>query len=297
MCSIPDHANGVLMQPAPELGLAEDTGGVARPRRTRRRLRLSGAGLGLAALVLGLFLGLPLVALVLRVFGGGEVLSHLGRPAVREGLRLSLETSLISVALVVGIGTPVGYLLARYRFPGRRVLDTLVDLPIILPPSVAGIALLMAFGRRGLLGASLDALGITVAFTTAAVILAQTFVACPFYLRAARAGFTSRHHDLEDVSATLGASGWRTFLRVTAPLARPALASGAVMAWARALGEFGATIMFAGNLVGRTQTMPLAIYSALETDLDSALALSAILVVVSFAVLFVFKALAREVVV
>src|SRR5262245_61578120 len=187
--------------------------GAAAPRRSRRRFHLSSAGLGLAALLFGLFLGLPLLALVIRVVGGGDVLTHLSRPVVREGLRLSLVTSLISLALIVGIGTPVGYLLARYRFPGRKVLDTLVDLPIVLPPSVAGIALLMAFGRRGILGASLDAWGLSVAFTTAGVVLAQTFVACPFFLRAARAGFPGPHRCLGGVSAALGASGRRAFLR------------------------------------------------------------------------------------
>jgi molybdate transport system permease protein len=165
------------------------------------------------------------------------------------------------------------------------VIDTLIDLPMILPPTVAGVALLMAFGRRGVAGVWLDRLGIQISFTTLAVILAQSFVSIPFYIRAARAGFRSVDQELERVAYTLGHSPFNTFLRVTVPLAFPALLSGAVMAWARALGEFGATIMFAGNLIGRTQTMPLAIYMAMESDLTAALVLSAILVFISFSIL------------
>ncbi len=246
----------------------------------------------LAALVVALFLALPLIALVLKTVQSSEAMQAFGRARVTEALRLSLATSAVSTALAVALGTPLAYGLARYRFPGRVVLDTLVDLPIVLPPAVAGLGLLMAFGRRGILGDTLDLAGLHLAFTTTAVVMAQTFVASPFYIRSARAGFEAVDRSLESVSATLGVSPIVTFFRVTAPLARPALVGGAAMAWARALGEFGATIMFAGNLQGVTQTMPLAIYSDLQGgDLRAALALAVILLAVSFAVLLVFRLL------
>jgi molybdate transport system permease protein len=245
----------------------------------------------LAALLLLVFLVLPVAAILVKVARATAPLDALGSSVVTEALRLSLVTSSISAAVAVVLGTPVAFLLARYRFPGRAVVDSLVDLPMVLPPAVAGLGLLMAFGRRGILGGALDVLGLELAFTTAAVVMAQTFVAAPFYIRSARAGFEGVDRELERVSATLGSSRLRTFFRVTVPLAGPALMGGAVMAWARALGEFGATIMFAGNTIGRTQTMPLAIYIAFQSDLTAALVLAGILVAVSFVVLFTFKAL------
>ncbi|MGE4094163.1 MAG: ABC transporter permease [Candidatus Binatia bacterium] len=249
-------------------------------------MRRSGMLLVFPIVLIAGFLALPLVALVLKVLPQEGVWATLQQPLVTESLRLSLLTSLSSLCVAVVLGTPVAYLLARCRFPGVVVVDTLIDLPMVLPPTVAGVALLMTFGRRGLLGAWLDMFGLQIGFTTIAVVLAQSFVSAPFYIRAARAGFQSVDQDLERVAYTLGHSPLRTFLRVTVPLAFPALLSGAVMAWARALGEFGATIMFAGNLLGRTQTMPLAIYTAMESDLTAALVLSLILVIVSFSVLF-----------
>jgi molybdate transport system permease protein len=245
----------------------------------------------LAALLLLIFLVLPVVAILVKVAQATAPQDALGSSVVTEALRLSLVTSSISAAVAAVLGTPVAFLLARYRFPGRAVVDSLVDLPMVLPPAVAGLGLLMAFGRRGILGGALDVLGLELAFTTAAVVMAQTFVAAPFYIRSAKAGFEGVDRELERVSATLGSSRLRTFFRVTLPLAGPALMGGAVMAWARALGEFGATIMFAGNTIGRTQTMPLAIYIAFQDDLTAALVLAGMLVVVSFAVLFTFKAL------
>ncbi|MGE0681542.1 MAG: ABC transporter permease [Candidatus Binatia bacterium] len=233
-----------------------------------------------------IFLALPLVAVFLKVLPQEGVWETLQQPLVTEALRLSFVTSLSSLGLALLFGTPVAYLLARRRFPGIAIVDTLIDLPMVLPPTVAGVALLMTFGRHGLLGSWLDVAGLQVSFTSVAVVLAQSFVGAPFYIRAARAGFQSVDQELERVAYTLGHSPLSTFLRVTAPLAFPALVGGAVMAWARALGEFGATIMFAGNMLGRTQTMPLAIYTAMESDLTAALVLSAILVVVSFVVLF-----------
>jgi molybdate transport system permease protein len=237
-------------------------------------------------LLLLTFLISPLAAIFLKVQAQEDLWSTLRQPIVTEALRLSVVTSLSSLCLAVMLGTPVAYLLARRRFRGAALLDTLIDLPMVMPPTVAGVALLMAFGRRGILGTWLDVVGVHISFTPVAVILAQSFVSAPFYIRAARAGFQSVDQDLEWVAYTLGHSPLRTFCQITIPLAFPALLGGAVMAWARALGEFGATIMFAGNLIGRTQTMPLAIYAAMESDLTVALVLSAILIVVSFSVLF-----------
>jgi len=248
-----------------------------------------------ASFALVAFLALPLAAIFIRGIPAGALATVIENDVVRQALTLSLLTTGISLALVLLLGTPVAYLLARYRFRGHQLLDTLVDLPMVLPPAVAGVALLMAFGRRGVVGPFLSDIGIEIPFTTLAVVIAQTFVAIPFYVRSARAGFESIDPGLEEVAGTLGASRVTIFRTVTIPLALPALLGGAVMAWARALGEFGATLMFAGNFAGRTQTMPLAIYQTLESGkLDAALALSIILVVVSFTVLFVFKYLVRH---
>lgn len=239
----------------------------------------------IAAALVVLLLVVPLTALVWRTVDSGTLGPALRNPMVLAALQLSLVTSFVSLALAVVLGTPLAYGLARCQFRGKGVIEALVEVPVVLPPAVAGIALLMAFGRRGLLGAPLAAIGISLAFTPWAVVLAQTFVAAPFYVRAARAGFGTVDRELERTAYTLGESPLGTFWRVTVPLAFPSLLAGAVLCWARALGEFGATIMFAGSFRGRTQTMPLAIYAALESDLGAALALGTILVVVSVAVL------------
>jgi molybdate transport system permease protein len=264
----------------------------SRPGPTRRRRTLPSPGDSLllfGASLFGLLVLLPVVAIFGRVLPSGALLATLGKPVVVEALRLTALTTLLTLLLSIALGTPLAWLLARRRFPGRSLLDSLIELPMVLPPAVAGIGLLMAFGRRGLFGPALEALGITVGFTTAAVVLAQLFVSAPFYVRAARSGFLAVDRELELVAHTLGVSSWATFWRVTVPVALPSLLGGAVMCWARALGEFGATIMFAGSFQGRTQTMPLAIYAALETDLDAALVLSAILVAVSFLVLVLLR--------
>jgi molybdate transport system permease protein len=254
-----------------------------------------GNGLLLLAVALfGLLIALPVFAILARALLGGEVLAAIGRPVVVEALRLSLLTTALTVAVTLVLGTPVAWLLARRSFPGRSLLDGLIELPMVLPPAVAGIGLLMAFGRRGLLGPALASVGITVGFTTVAVVLAQVFVAAPFYVRTARVAFQTTDRDLEEMAATLGASGWATFWQVIVPLTFPALLTGLAMCWARALGEFGATIMFAGSFQGRTQTMPLAIYAALESDLDATLAISAILVVASFGLLWLVRLAARR---
>jgi len=223
-----------------------------------------------------------------------QLLANLANPEVAQAISLSMITTALTVLLTLLSGTPLAYLLARRRFRGHTALDTLVDLPMVLPPSVAGIALLVAFGRRGLLGQYLSVLGVELAFTSAAVVLAQLFVAAPFYIKAAAAGFAGIDRELEQAAALDGASPPQVFRYVTAPLAWTALLGGAVMTWARALGEFGATIIFAGNFVGRTQTMPLAIYQGFEQELNVALTLSVILLAVSFAVLFLVKGVLRR---
>jgi molybdate transport system permease protein len=230
------------------------------------------------------------LALLLRV-PLSDLPRYLNDPLVLDALRLSLVSSLSSLALMVLLGTPLAYGLARSSFPGKRVVETLVELPLVLPPAVAGVALLFAFGRRTPVGGVLRDLNIEVAFTIAAVIMAQAFVAAPFYIKSARAGFQSVPRDLVEAAQTQGAGGWQTFRHIIVPLALPSIAGGAVMGWARAVGEFGATLLFAGNFQGRTQTMPLAIYTALETDINAAIVLAAILVVASFALLITFKLL------
>jgi molybdate transport system permease protein len=223
-----------------------------------------------------------------------QLLANLGERQVIQAVSLSMLTTSITLAVTIVFGTPVAYLLARYNFPFRRVIDTLLDLPTVLPPSVAGVALLMAFGRRGLIGEWLEVWGLHIAFTQVAVVLAQTFIAAPFYVKAATLGFASVDRDMEQAAALDGAGTRQVFRFITLPLAWSALLSGAVMTWARALGEFGATIIFAGNYPGRTQTMPLAIYIGFELDLNVALTLSVILVGCSFVVLLVVKGLLQR---
>jgi molybdate transport system permease protein len=234
------------------------------------------------------FLTLPLVALFLRA-SPPRVLENLASSQVSQAITLSLTTTGIATVLTVIFGTPVAYLLSRHRFPFRRVIDTVVDLPTVLPPAVAGVSLLLAFGRQGVLGEVLRGLGVQIAFTPLAVILAQTFVAAPFFIKAATLGFAGVDMELEQAAALDGANSWQIFRYVKLPLSRSALISGSALTWARALGEFGATIIFAGNLPGRTQTMPLAIYLGFELNLEVAITLSVILVALSFLALMVVK--------
>jgi len=252
------------------------------------RLRLP---LAAAALPLVSFLVLPLAGLLLRASGEDILGTFLGPEAARA-VALSVTTTLITVLIAVAFGTPAAYLIARKKFPGKSVLDALVDLPVVLPPSVAGIALLVTFGRRGVLGGMLASMGIELPFTQAAVVMAQVFVAAPLYVRTLAVAFAAVDRDLELAAAIDGASRWQTFLRVTLPLSLRGAVGGAIMTWARALGEFGATIIFAGNFPGRTQTMPLAIYMGFELDLRVALALAAVLLVTSFVVLAAVRGIA-----
>ena len=254
---------------------------------------LAPAGVAATALYV-LFIGLPILALLIRALQQDGFLAGLGGSLVVQALQLSLITSAISMAVVVVVGTPFALLLARRNSPLLRVIDSFVELPIVLPPVVAGVAMLMAFGRNGILGPGLSAVGITLPFTTGAVIFAQVFVAAPFYVRAARIGFSGIDVTFEDVSQTLGVSPWSTFWRLTVPMAWPSLVTGLALAWARAVSEFGATIMFAGNLTGRTQTMPLAIMTAMESSLGAALALSVLLLALSVLALALLALLLRR---
>ncbi len=244
--------------------------------------------LAVSAAVALTFLTVPLVALVTQV-PLGDLPDLLGTPAVRDTLLVTLRTNAIADALILLVGTPTAYLLATRRFPGRALLITLVELPLVLPPAVAGIALLAAFGTGGLLGPALSDAGVVLPFTQWAVVLAVAFVASPFYVRQGIAAFAAVDPALLDTARTLGASPGRTFRRVALPLAAGGLAAGAVLAFARGVGEFGATIIFAGNVRGETQTLTLAIYEELESSLDVALALGLLLVVFSVVVLVAYK--------
>ena len=245
------------------------------------------------AVLFVLFIGIPVIALLIRAAQQSNFLDSVTGDTALTALRLSLFTSVISMAVVVLLGTPFAYLLARSDRLWLRVVDSLVELPLVLPPVVAGVAMLMAFGRNGLIGSGLESIGLHISFTTTAVVFAQIFVASPFFVRSAKLGFQSVAKDYEDVAQTLGVSPLRTFFRITLPLAAPAMFTGLGVAWARALSEFGATMMFAGNLTGETQTMPLAIMSAMESSLDGALALSVMLLAGSVLLLALLGLLTR----
>ena len=238
------------------------------------------------------FISLPLLSLVIWTVDEASW-GAMASPVAIEALLLSARTTAITMLIILVVGTPAAYVLARTEFPGKRFINTLIDVPAVLPPSAAGIALLLAFGRMGLLGEHLRVLGIELSFTTAAVVIAELFVASHFYVRQAAVGFAAIDREVEEAAMVDGASRAAVFSRITVPLASPALIAGAVTAWARALGEFGGTIIFAGSLRGVTQTMPLAIYAALESDLNAAVALSVLVLGFSFAVILVARTLAK----
>ena len=245
-----------------------------------------------AALTLALvFLALPVAALFTEA-GPGELLSRLDDTESREALWLSLRATTAALALIVVFGTPAAWLLATRRFRGRSLAITLVELPLVLPPAVAGVALLAALGPQGLLGPALDETGVELVFQTAGVVVALTFVASPFYVRGALAAFAALDSTQLDASRTLGAGEARTFFAVALPGAAGGLAAGAALAWGRALGEFGATLVFAGSLAAVTRTAPLAIYEDFANDFTGAIALSAVLVAVSAAILLGVKLVA-----
>ncbi len=236
------------------------------------------------------FLALPVAAIFLRV-SPGHLFAQLGNPVSRDALLVSVKTSAIAHALVLVVGTPAAYLLAMRRFPGRSLVVSLIELPLVLPPAVAGIALFAAFGRAGLLGGSFHALGISIPFTQAAVVMAVAFVEAPFFLRGGIAAFEAVDRTLLDAARTLGAGPGRVFGRIALPLALGGLAAGSALALARGLGEFGATIIFAGSLQGVTQTLPLAIYAQLDANFDTALAVGALFVLLGAALLLALKLL------
>lgn len=269
---------GSVQAPAGPVPVVPRPGGDA----VRRRAPL----IALAPAVLGLaFLVFPLAGLVVRA-PWTTLPERLAEPGVLDALRLSLVSATIATVACLLVGVPLAWVLARTRFPGRQLVRALVTVPMVLPPVVGGVALLLAFGRRGILGSWLDStFGITLPFTTTAVVMAQSFVAMPFLVIAVEGALRGADTRYEEAAATLGASRWTTFRRVTLPLVAPGVAAGAVLCWARALGEFGATITFAGNFPGRTQTMPVAVYLALETDPEAAIVLSLLLLVVSVAIL------------
>ncbi len=249
--------------------------------------------LGLCAALVLVFLALPVVAVFTHT-APSTLVHSLGDPAARDALRLSLETSTIAVLTIVLVGTPAAFLLATRRFPGRSLLLTLIELPLVLPPAVAGIALLAALGPNGILGGLLHDAHVQLVLQTAGVVVALTFVAAPFYVRQAQAAFRAVPPTLLDASRTLGKNEAATFVLTAVPVAMPGMLAGLALAWGRALGEFGATLMFAGSFRGVTQTVPLAIYDRFASDFPGALALSAILVVVSACLLAGVKLLSRE---
>ncbi len=264
-----------------------------RPRgRTRARGRLGLSLLmGLLTAILLGFVLLPILAIFVRV-PPGQLVRQLGSPLARQALAISLWTSTIALVVILVVGTPVAYVLSRARWRGAAVVTTVLELPLVLPPAVAGIALLMAFGRNGMLGGTLGAFGVELPFTTAAVVFALIFVSLPFHVRQALAAFRSVDPELLGAARSLGSGPVRTFFRVAVPLAGNGLVAGASLAWARALGEFGATLLFAGSIRGVTQTLPLAIYAELD-QLPVALSMAALLVVVSAGLLVAAKVLLR----
>jgi len=247
------------------------------------------SGLAIAALaLLAGFISLPLLSLVLWTVDKGAWRA-MSSPVAVDALLLSVRTTAMTMALLLLVGTPAAYILARVDFRGSRVINTLIDIPVVLPPSAAGIALLLAFGRLGLVGRYLDLFGVTLSFSTAAVVMAEIFVAAPFYIRQAATGFTAVDRTVEDAALVDGASRSTVFFKVTVPLALPALVAGALTAWARALGEFGATVIFAGSFRGITQTIPLAIFAEFQRDLDAAVALSVLVLGFAFVVILAVR--------
>lgn len=257
-----------------------------------RRLALALAA-AIVVAVIGAFLLLPVLALV-TYQPLHRLIDGFGTAVATDAILVSLKTNAIAFALMLAFGTPFAYLLARRRFPGRSVVITLTELPLVMPPAVAGLALLVAFGRFGLLGHAFSALGLDLAFSQAAVVMAILFVASPFYLRGALAAFEAVDETLLDVAGTLGAGPLRRMVHVALPLARAGLGAAAAVAFARGIGEFGATILFAGSFQGTTQTLPLAVYSLFDANLDQAISIGVLLILVSAAILLTSKLLARS---
>lgn len=250
-------------------------------------MKLFAATRTLAGVIVAAFIFFPVISVLINAFHASPVL-WLSHDTI-AAIKLSLITATLSTLIIFTLGTPLAYHLARSNSGFSRALELFLGLEMVLPPAVAGIALLAAFGRNGILGSYFAGFGITLPFTTAAVVIAQTFVALPLYVNSARAGYAGVNRNLEGAAFTLGASEFYTFFKISFPLTRDATLAGAVMSWARAMGEFGATIMFAGNFVGRTQTMPLAVYSALQVSFDNAMVVAALLIMLSLVILIAFE--------
>ncbi len=262
-------------------------GGLARRFSGGSDTLASGLAVAALALLAG-FISLPILSLVMWTVNE-KAWGAMTTPLARDALLLSIRTTSISMLIILSVGTPAAYVLARKTFPGKRLIDSLIDIPAVLPPSAAGVALLLAFGRFGLAGRYLEAFGVQITFTTAAVVIAEVFVAAHFYVRQAAVGFSQVRRDVEEAAQVDGAGRSTTFFKVTVPLAFPALVAGALTAWARALGEFGATIIFAGSFRGVTQTIPLAIFAEFHSDLDAAVALSVLVLGFAFAVILAVR--------
>lgn len=249
--------------------------------------------LGLIVLTYFLFVALPIAAVFLRI-NPSQISTQLQNAVIIESIKLSLYTSAVATLIAFVLAVPTAYFMATRKFPGKAIIDTIIDLPIVLPPAVAGVALLYAFAPKGLLGPVLNGLGLTIPGYTIAVIIAETFVASPFLLRSAKTGFENMDQDIVNSAKMLTGSRLRVFFTVSMPLSIHAITSGTMMTWARAMGEFGATLMFAGNLPGITQTMPLAIYTLLYSDPLAGVMLSIILIVIAFSILIVIKVLEQK---
>ena len=265
-----------------------------KDRPSRRSGDAFASGLAVAALaLLAGFVSLPILSLIIWTVSE-NAWRAMASPVALDALLLSVRTTAATMAILIAVGTPAAYVLARGRFRGVRIINTLVDVPVVLPPSAAGIALLLTFGRLGLVGQYLNVFGVTLTFTTIAVVMSQVFVAAPFYVRQAASGFGAVDRTVEEAALVDGAGRLSTFFRITVPLAFPALVAGALTAWARALGEFGATVIFAGSFRGVTQTIPLAIFSEFQNDIDAAVALSVLVLGFAFAVILAVRYLTRK---
>lgn len=276
-----------------DLSLLKSRNIVPAVRPARRRDRIENWALAAGSLPLLTLLLLPILALALKT-PPATLLHYLGQSSTVQAISLSLVTSTATAAIVVVLGLPLAYALARRRLRGQRLVEVLIDLPTVLPPAVAGLALLIAFGRRGLIGSWLQTLGVEIAFTPVAVMMAQMFVAAPYYIKTASVGLAGVSVDLERAAELDGAGPMQVLRYITLPLAWRGIVGGVALCWARALGEFGATIIFAGNYPGRTQTMPLAVYIGFQIDLNQALTLGVILLVLSFSLLLTVRAILRD---
>jgi len=266
--------------------------GQASPHQTQSALQhWTYSAWRLTALPLLLLFAIPILALLMRTTPA-LLLENLNKEQVVQAIGVSLRTTTISLVVTILLGMPVAYLMGRRQFRFKRFVDTLIDLPMVMPPSVAGVALLITFGRKGAIGGALESLGVQVAFTQIAVIIAQVFISAPFFVRAASLGFAAVDNEIEQAAHLDGADRWQVFRYIILPLSQYPLISGSTMSWARALGEFGATMIFAGNLPGLTQTMPTAIFLGFEVDLDVALTLSVILLLISFVSIWIVKSFA-----